>query len=89
MIHHRKYAKWKSTYIHNCLKNGTTPIAGPIAMEEDKGIILMPLRNYLICLCQNYNDYLFVICVSYVNKNLEHKISHDCKNINILYIFEE
>ena len=25
----RKYAKWKATYIHNCLKNGETPIAGP------------------------------------------------------------
>ncbi|TKR72480.1 hypothetical protein L596_019917 [Steinernema carpocapsae] len=25
----RKYAKWKATYIHNCLKNGETPVAGP------------------------------------------------------------
>ena len=40
MLHHRKYAKWKSTYIHNCLKNGITPVAGPLAMEEDKGIII-------------------------------------------------
>jgi len=35
VVHHRKYAKWKSTYIHNCLKNGITPIAGPMAMEGD------------------------------------------------------
>jgi len=25
----RKYAKWKAAYIHNCLKNGETPIPGP------------------------------------------------------------
>ncbi|XP_076653653.1 vesicle trafficking 1 [Halictus rubicundus] len=25
-----KYAKWKATYIHNCLKNGETPVPGPI-----------------------------------------------------------
>lgn len=25
----QKYAKWKAAYIHNCLKNGDTPIAGP------------------------------------------------------------
>jgi vacuolar protein sorting-associated protein VTA1 len=25
----RKYAKWKATYIHNCLKNGETPVPGP------------------------------------------------------------
>jgi len=31
----RKYAKWKATYIHNCLKSGQTPIAGPVAMEGD------------------------------------------------------
>lgn len=34
-IQHRKYARWKATYIHNCLKNGETPQAGPIAMDED------------------------------------------------------
>lgn len=26
----RKYAKWKATYIHNCLKNGEKPIPGPM-----------------------------------------------------------
>jgi len=25
----QKYAKWKATYIHNCMKNGETPIPGP------------------------------------------------------------
>jgi vacuolar protein sorting-associated protein VTA1 len=30
----RKYAKWKATYIHNCLKNGETPIAGPPGEQE-------------------------------------------------------
>lgn len=30
----RKYAKWKATYIHNCLKNGETPIPGPMAGGE-------------------------------------------------------
>ncbi|XP_041814505.1 vacuolar protein sorting-associated protein VTA1 homolog isoform X2 [Chelmon rostratus] len=33
-IQHRKYARWKATYIHNCLKNGETPQAGPINMDE-------------------------------------------------------
>lgn len=32
----RKYAKWKAAYIHNCLKNGETPVAGPMPTEEDK-----------------------------------------------------
>lgn len=30
----RKYSKWKATYIHNCLKNGITPQAGPNQEEE-------------------------------------------------------
>lgn len=30
----RKYAKWKATYIHNCLKNGETPVPGPIDNPE-------------------------------------------------------
>ncbi|XP_057328727.1 vacuolar protein sorting-associated protein VTA1 homolog [Microplitis mediator] len=30
----RKYAKWKAAYIHNCLKNGETPIPGPIDQKE-------------------------------------------------------
>lgn len=35
-IQHRKYARWKATYIHNCLKNGETPQAGPLVMEQDE-----------------------------------------------------
>ncbi|XP_018412716.1 PREDICTED: vacuolar protein sorting-associated protein VTA1 homolog [Nanorana parkeri] len=32
---HRKYARWKATYIHNCLKNGETPESGPIGLEGE------------------------------------------------------
>ncbi|XP_038582615.1 vacuolar protein sorting-associated protein VTA1 homolog isoform X1 [Micropterus salmoides] len=35
-VQHRKYARWKATYIHNCLKNGETPQAGPIGMDQDE-----------------------------------------------------
>ncbi|XP_011314098.1 vacuolar protein sorting-associated protein VTA1 homolog, partial [Fopius arisanus] len=31
----RKYAKWKAAYIHNCLKNGETPVPGPVDSEKD------------------------------------------------------
>uniref|UniRef100_A0AAZ3R8Z2 Vacuolar protein sorting-associated protein VTA1 homolog n=1 Tax=Oncorhynchus tshawytscha TaxID=74940 RepID=A0AAZ3R8Z2_ONCTS len=34
-IQHRKYARWKATYIHNCLKSGETPQAGPAGYEEE------------------------------------------------------
>ncbi|XP_026993790.1 vacuolar protein sorting-associated protein VTA1 homolog isoform X2 [Tachysurus fulvidraco] len=34
-LQHRKYARWKSTYIHNCLKNGETPQSGPIGLEGE------------------------------------------------------
>ncbi|XP_046824685.1 vacuolar protein sorting-associated protein VTA1 homolog [Vespa crabro] len=32
----RKYAKWKATYLHNCIKNGETPIPGPIKDEDEE-----------------------------------------------------
>ncbi|XP_059472014.1 vacuolar protein sorting-associated protein VTA1 homolog [Neocloeon triangulifer] len=32
----RKYAKWKASYIHNCLKNGEMPIPGPQGELEDE-----------------------------------------------------
>ncbi|KAG6456445.1 vacuolar protein sorting-associated protein VTA1 homolog [Manduca sexta] len=32
----RKYAKWKAAYIHNCLKNGETPVPGPMQSEEEE-----------------------------------------------------
>ncbi|XP_049612088.1 vacuolar protein sorting-associated protein VTA1 homolog isoform X1 [Syngnathus scovelli] len=35
-IQHRKYARWKAAYIHNCLKNGETPEAGPNGMDLDQ-----------------------------------------------------
>lgn len=28
----RKYAKWKAAYIHNCLKNGETPVPGKTSL---------------------------------------------------------
>ncbi|KAK3923055.1 Vacuolar protein sorting-associated protein VTA1-like protein [Frankliniella fusca] len=31
----RKYAKWKAAYIHNCLKNGETPVPGPMKIEGE------------------------------------------------------
>ncbi|XP_071997089.1 vacuolar protein sorting-associated protein VTA1 homolog isoform X2 [Engystomops pustulosus] len=34
-IQHRKYARWKATYIHNCLKNGETPESGPVGFEGE------------------------------------------------------
>lgn len=35
-----KYAKWKAAYIHNCLKNGETPLPGPMSGEnEDFGAV--------------------------------------------------
>uniref|UniRef100_A0A8C9G3Q5 Vesicle trafficking 1 n=1 Tax=Pavo cristatus TaxID=9049 RepID=A0A8C9G3Q5_PAVCR len=34
-VQHRKYARWKAAYIHNCLKNGETPQPGPIGMEGE------------------------------------------------------
>ncbi|XP_052827202.1 vacuolar protein sorting-associated protein VTA1 homolog [Octopus bimaculoides] len=32
----KKYAKWKAAYIHKCLKNGETPIAGPMTDENEE-----------------------------------------------------
>lgn len=31
----RKYAKYKAAYIHNCLKNGETPIPGPPGESDE------------------------------------------------------
>lgn len=31
----KKYAKWKAAYIHNCLKNGETPVPGPMDDEME------------------------------------------------------
>jgi vacuolar protein sorting-associated protein VTA1 len=35
LVQNRKYAKWKAAYIHNCLKNGETPIPGPPQEEGE------------------------------------------------------
>jgi len=35
VAHYRKYSKMKAAYIHNCLKNGETPIAGPLVGEDE------------------------------------------------------
>ncbi|XP_012674579.1 vacuolar protein sorting-associated protein VTA1 homolog isoform X2 [Clupea harengus] len=35
-IQHRKYARWKATHIHTCLKNGETPQPGPIGMDGEQ-----------------------------------------------------
>ncbi|XP_078044915.1 vesicle trafficking 1 [Augochlora pura] len=32
---HRKYAKWKATYINNCLKQGLIPVAGPVGEDTE------------------------------------------------------
>lgn len=31
----RKYAKYKAAYIHNCLKNGETPVPGPPGESDE------------------------------------------------------
>lgn len=31
----KKYSKWKAAYIHKCLKEGTTPVPGPMPNEDD------------------------------------------------------
>lgn len=38
-MQNRKYAKWKAAYIHNCLKNGETPVPGKQASILFHGII--------------------------------------------------
>lgn len=35
VVQNRKYAKWKAAYIHNCLKNGETPLPGPLTEEGE------------------------------------------------------
>ncbi len=36
IVKNKKYAKWKAAYIHNCLKNGETPVSGPVYTETDE-----------------------------------------------------
>ncbi|KAG7220526.1 hypothetical protein INR49_018053 [Caranx melampygus] len=73
-IQHRKYARWKATYIHNCLKNGETPQAGPIAMDEDEEAVIDQLigysRNHEVkeALSQ-LQGFDWFMCFSAVNEN--------------------
>ncbi|KHN72643.1 Vacuolar protein sorting-associated protein VTA1 -like protein [Toxocara canis] len=39
----RRYAKWKATYIHNCLKNGETPLPGPPVLEGEGENLEVPV----------------------------------------------
>lgn len=34
----RKYAKWKATYLHNCMKNGEIPVPGPLKIEDEDNL---------------------------------------------------
>lgn len=36
VVQNRKYAKWKAAYIHNCLKNGETPVPGPMIDDSEE-----------------------------------------------------
>jgi len=36
VTHARKYSKWKAAYIHNCLKNGETPVPGPVGGDDSE-----------------------------------------------------
>lgn len=45
LVKNKKYAKWKAAYIHNCLKNGETPVSGPIQNETDEENELNDLLN--------------------------------------------
>lgn len=42
----RKYAKWKAAYIHNCLKNGETPVSGPMYAGTEEENELNELLNF-------------------------------------------
>jgi len=44
--HMRKYAKWKAAYIHNCLKNGETPIPGPMEGDDEDAVGGVPESGF-------------------------------------------
>ncbi|XP_062510551.1 vacuolar protein sorting-associated protein VTA1 homolog isoform X2 [Corticium candelabrum] len=51
----QKYAKWKATYISTCLKNGETPVAGPVG-DDGKGtddMFMVPTQSHE---SSNYGD---------------------------------
>ena len=46
--HYRKYSKMKAAYIHNCLKAGETPVAGPLVeppgdQQPPEGEVSLPV----------------------------------------------
>lgn len=43
----RKYAKWKAAYIHKCLKNGETPLPGPLGGDEGDDLGAIGFDNYM------------------------------------------
>lgn len=45
----QKYAKWKAAYIHKCLKNGETPVPGPLPEHEEE-FGFGPLGRYKLAL---------------------------------------
>ncbi|ESP03130.1 hypothetical protein LOTGIDRAFT_137913 [Lottia gigantea] len=45
----RKYAKWKAAYIHKCLKNGETPVPGPLPEDGDCNLLL-DNKHSVICI---------------------------------------
>lgn len=45
IINNKKYAKWKASYIHNCLKTGETPVPGPLYGGNEEENELNELMN--------------------------------------------
>ena len=67
LMKQRKYAKWKATYIHNCLKNGETPIPGPMGGGEEGSILIIIITPLVENININiYGPFFFVcVCVYY------------------------
>lgn len=57
-----KYAKWKSAYIHNCLRNGETPVPGPMGGEEEARDPSYPSTSVAGGSQPFLGEYLFVVC---------------------------
>lgn len=45
IVNTQKYAKWKATYINNCLKNGVTPTPGPPTTESGQIGFNFPIQR--------------------------------------------
>lgn len=55
-----KYAKWKASYIHNCLKNGEIPVPGPVT-DGSAGTIV-----YMDCLFRLQSSKFLDFCIKFV-----------------------